>query len=435
ALCVAFAGSSVVLAAGDLWSLYQSAQVNDATFAAAKAAHEADSTAKAQGRAYLLPNAKVTSSFSHTDTDSLYYGDYNSRVYGASIVQPLFDLGRFFTYKQSLASVSMGDAKFEAAKKELIQRVTKAYFEVLVAQDKLFLAEAELATVEGELAQAQRLYSHGEGTITDVHNLEARKSLVEADVVSARNELAQKKTNLAYITGIFVDEVLPLREDIPLEVPQPADVKEWIELAKQKSPYIMYQASSADYQKQEWNKQRSQFLPTANLVLSKTVSNKDLITYGRVSEIRVDTAAVQLQMPIFEGGYTLAKTKESFFRYRQAVEQLRATESDIANRITNAYMNIVNGVSRIKALREAVKAQEISVESTRKGYEAGIRTITDILNAQKDYYSARQKLAEARSLYVVNIVDLKAYSGLLSDSDLMLINSWLQGSSSIVSMR
>lgn len=238
-LCFAFISPSFVLAGGDLWNLYQSAQLNDATFAAAKAAHEADSTAKAQGRAYLLPNAKFTSSFSHTDTDSLYYGDYNSRVYGATIAQPLFDLGRFFTYKQSLASVSMGDARFEAAKKELIQRVTKAYFDVLIAQDKLFLAQAELATVEGELAQAQRLYAHGEGTITDVHNLEARKSLVEADIVSARNELAQKKSDLAYITGTFIDEVVPLREDIPLEMPQPTDLKEWIELAKKKSPYII----------------------------------------------------------------------------------------------------------------------------------------------------------------------------------------------------
>lgn len=92
-------------------------------------------------------------------------------------------------------------------------------------------------------------------------------------------------------------------------------------------------------------------------------------------------------------------------------------------------MNVVNGISKIKALREAVRAQEISVESNKKGYEAGIRTITDILNAQKDYYTAKRNLAEARALYVVNIVDLKAYSGLLSDSDVMLINRWLEGAS------
>lgn len=414
--------------AEELLNLYRSAKLYDATFAAAKAAYEADSTARAQGRAYLLPSAKITSSFSHTDTDSLYYGDYNSRVYGASIIQPLFDLGRFFAYKQEVTKASMGEARFEAAKKELIQRVSKAYFDLLIAQDRLFFAQAELATVEGELAQAQRLYAHGEGTITDIHNLEARKSLVEADIVSARNELLQKRSDLSYITGKSVEEVLPLREDIPLEIPQPNDVKEWIELAKEKSPYIILQARSSDYYKQEWNKQRAQFLPTANIVLSKTISNKDLITYGRVSEIRVDSASVQLQLPIFEGGYTMAKSRESFFRYRQAVEQLRATESEIAHRITNAYMNIVNGISKIRALDQAVRAQEISVESTKKGYEAGIRTISDILNAQKDYYAAKKQLSEARCLYVVSIIDLKAYSGLLSENDLALINSWLKKS-------
>ncbi|MCX7823070.1 MAG: TolC family outer membrane protein [Syntrophobacterales bacterium] len=417
---------SQILAKEDLLSLYRSAQLYDATFAAAKAAHEADSTAKAQGRSYLLPQAKITSSFSHTDTDSPYYGDYNSKIYGISLVQSIFDLSRFFAYKQSLTSVAIGDAKFEAAKKELMQRVAKAYFDVLIAQEKLFLAIAELTTVEGELSQVQRLYAHGEGTITDIHNLEARKSLVEADIVSARNELAQKKSDLSYITGIPVEEILPLRENIPLEIPQPNDLKEWIGLAKEKSPYIILQTKTSEYHKQEWNKQRAQFLPTANLVLSKTVSERDLITYERASEIRVDTASLQLQLPIFEGGYTMAKTKESFFRYQQALEQLRATESEIAHRITNAYMNIVNGVSKIQALRHAVKAQEISIESTKKGYEAGIRTIADILNAQRDYYSVKRNLAEARCLYVINIIDLKAYSGLLSDGDIAFINSWLE---------
>jgi outer membrane protein len=59
------------------------------------------------------------------------------------------------------------------------------------------------------------------------------------------------------------------------------------------------------------------------------------------------------------------------------------------------------------------------------GYEVGIRTSVDVLNAQQQYFSANRDLLQARYNYLVNIIRLKTASGIVSEADLQDIDQQL----------
>ena len=61
----------------------------------------------------------------------------------------------------------------------------------------------------------------------------------------------------------------------------------------------------------------------------------------------------------------------------------------------------------------------------RVGYDVGVRTSIDVLNAQQQLFSAKRDLLQARYGYLVNIIRLKAASGVIVETDLADINQQL----------
>jgi protease secretion system outer membrane protein len=65
-----------------------------------------------------------------------------------------------------------------------------------------------------------------------------------------------------------------------------------------------------------------------------------------------------------------------------------------------------------------VKSNEIAVIGTKKGYEAGIRTNVEVLNAQEKLFAAKRELARERYQYLFHRLQLKQAAGLLTDADI-----------------
>ena len=63
--------------------------------------------------------------------------------------------------------------------------------------------------------------------------------------------------------------------------------------------------------------------------------------------------------------------------------------------------------------------------STRRSYQVGSRTLVDVLNAEQQLQSTLRDLAEARYLYLVSRVRLRALTGSDIDASIQEINSWL----------
>ena len=87
---------------------------------------------------------------------------------------------------------------------------------------------------------------------------------------------------------------------------------------------------------------------------------------------------------------------------------------------------MTSGVTRIEALRLAVIASESALEAKTEGFEAGINTNLDVLDAQRDLFRAKRDLLDASYTYILNLLRLKRAAGIASKDDLAHINRWLR---------
>jgi len=92
----------------------------------------------------------------------------------------------------------------------------------------------------------------------------------------------------------------------------------------------------------------------------------------------------------------------------------------------NAYLGVLAGISRVKALKQAVVSQQSALDATQAGFEVGTRTTVDVLNARTLLYGSQRNYAQSRYDYILNTLRLKLAAGTLSTVDLTSVNNWLR---------
>ena len=139
---MALLSMSALAQAADLAQIYQQAQQQDPVFAAAKAARAVGQEKPVQGRALLLPTVGLTGQTQRATTETDVAGSNSDRTirsnaWSVSVSQPLFRLQNLAQARQGEQQGQLSEAQFNSAQQDLILRVAQAYFDVLLAQDKL----------------------------------------------------------------------------------------------------------------------------------------------------------------------------------------------------------------------------------------------------------------------------------------------------------
>jgi outer membrane protein len=428
-LLAAFAAPLVQ--AADLDEIYREAQSRDAAFASARAAYKASQEKLPQGRALLLPSINLTANTNYNDVDSHIHGGastnptYSSHGYAVSLSQPVYRKQNQVQYEEAKLQVAQAASQLNIAQQDLILRVAQAYFDELLAQDSVAFAAAQKTAIAEQLAQAKRNFEVGTTTITDTHEAQAKYDLVTAQEIAALNDLEVKKHALQKIIGKIPGKLNGLGEKMPLQLPEPNDMDKWVATSEQQNLQLQIQRSALELAQQEVERNRGARHPTLDLVASYTDSNQGNSTQGYGSDSQTKVIGLQLAMPLYQGGALSSKISEALANKEKAVQDLEESQRQIALQTRQTFLGVTSGVAQVKALEQALVSSQSSLDSTKLGFEVGVRTSVDVLNAQQQLFSAKRDLAQARYNYILSQLKLRAAAGTLSDGDVTQVNGWL----------
>jgi outer membrane protein len=166
-------------------------------------------------------------------------------------------------------------------------------------------------------------------------------------------------------------------------------------------------------------------LPTLDAVAGYNNNYANGSANGFGSDLKNATIGLQLQIPIYQGGFVSSKVREAVANKQKAQDDLEASKRQADLDTRSAYLNLASSVAQIKAYEQALNSSQSQLDSTNLGYEVGVRTSVDVLNAQQQYFSAKRDLLQSRYTYLVNILSLKSAVGLLSEADLEGVNQQL----------
>ena len=425
-LSIALLAAAWETGAANLSEIYQMARKQDAQYASAQAAYQAGLEVLPQGRAGLLPSLNLSANLRHINSDTdAGSRDYSSRGAALALTQPLFRKQNLTQYDQAKLQAQAVEAQWKAAEQDLILRVAKAYFDVLLAQDNVATAEAQKAAIGEQLALAKKSFEVGAATIVDTHEAQARYDATEAELIAARNTLEVARRALERLIMSEAPALARLSESARISLPEPADMAAWGKQAREGSLAVAIQQAQAEIARREIDKQRSGYLPTLDLAASYSDTRNGSV--GGVSGIDSQSATIGLELGwnLFQGGVTDSLVRQAVANKERALFDLENAMRQAELDSRQAYLGVVSGEARVRALGQAVVSNEAQLRSTKLGREVGVRTAVDVLNAQQSLFSARRDLAAARYQALQSGLQLKAVVGGLGEADLKAIDALL----------
>ncbi len=433
--------------ATDLVEIYQRALQNDPVVREADANRLAAREARPQALSALLPQINLFGDLTKNTTDGTTAFitntgavaridsklDSDATSYSAQLDQSLFRWEDWATFKQSGKRVAQAEADYLAAQQDLVTRVAQRYFGVLAAQNDLQAQQSALEAISRQLEQANKRFEVGLIAITDVQEAKAAYDASLAAVIAAKRALANSEEQLREVTGdaVTASSLNGPSDTLPLQNPEPGNAERWIAFAMDQNPRLVSSRLQAEIARDDISIARGGHLPSLSLRATHTETDTDADRTTPIGKFPVggdasiDEISLRVTVPIYAGGRTSSRVRETVYLHRAAKERLERTVRETERSTRDAFLGVVSEISRVKALQQSLESSRTALQATEAGYEVGTRTTVDVLDARRALVQAETDYARSRYDYLLNLIQLKQAAGNLKADDIQQINGWL----------
>jgi outer membrane protein len=430
AVLVAAAPAAATAQALDLAGAYRLAAENDPAFLAAGAERDAALESVAIAQAGLRPSVSFGGSATLESDDvnepaGAKSDTYSNLSLSLDATQPLYRLDRTIRLGRAKTREEKAKADYAVRNQELIERVVERYFGVLEAGDDYRFAQTNREAIGQQHRQAQQRFEVGLIAITDVEEAKSRFDLASAREIEAKNGLDNAREAMRETIGEYPKVLASLGADIPLAVPDPADIDAWTETALERSLPVRSASLAVAIAKEDIRLASAGAQPTVDVVTRAAATDKNRKPPGG-SEAISASVGLRLHWPLYTGGRVSAETREARAQHRVSMHIRERARRDAVRQTRQAYLGVESAIARVGALRQAVISSQSALDAVDAGFQVGTRTSVDVLDAQRDLFQARNDLAAARYDYIRNALKLRLAAGTLVPSDLDTINEWLE---------
>lgn len=373
------------------------------------------------------PNIALTAGYNDTnsniDTDSTYGriggGDTTTKSMAAKISQPVFNgFSTVNSVKSADSYVRAEQNNLYNVEQSVFLGASTAYLDVLRDEAIVELQKNNEKLLKKRLDETTQRFNVGEVTRTDVSQARARYSQAKSDRIAAEGNYEASKSTYLKVIG---SQPGKLEEPVQMKDFLPATYDDALNVAMANSYYIQQTRHLFDSKNYEVDANTGALLPQVTLdgAVSKVKTENDNALTGDSTADNVEWG-VNMTIPLYNSGETRAKIRQSKYQKWQAQEQVLEAERSVKSTVSSAWEYMKANESKISAIRDQVKANEIALDGVQKEEALGNRTILDVLDAYQELLNSNVNEVTARRDYYVSGMNLLLAMGKLTAEDLKL---------------
>ena len=397
---------------------------NNPTLEAARLSAASADEGAAQARAGYLPNLELMASAGLGESqvqrpDGLggtvtANEDLDPRTASIVATQALYTGGfRGAQSRAARAGVERSRENLRAVEQEVLLAAISGYVDVLRDQEFVRIRGSGVALLERQLEEAHARFEVGDVTLTDVSQAEARLAGSRAGLSEAEASLEAARARYLQIIG----EAPGALEPPPPPPPLPPTLGEAAEQALELNPALRDATANERLAAAQVGVERSALLPHVSAV-ARWDEAEDSVGPDIASEGA--SAGVQLSMPLFEGGFSRSRVRQSRIEQRRAASLTEQTRRAVLSRLSAAWNTHLSAQRVVFSSAEQARANRLAFEGVQEERSVGLRTSLDVLNAQQELLNAELAAARAqRDAYVAFHAVLQAM-GLLDAAALRI---------------
>lgn len=403
----------------DLYGAWQQAFAYDPNYRAAISEFGASQAQKNISRAGIFP--QISAVYSDRRVSGWrerpgYLGvinrtdlSYDSTNLNAQLRQPLLNYPRWAEYKRGVAVAAHGVARLDIAQQRNSLQVAQNYFNVILAYVDHEEQARRVAFLQQRVTAFEQLLQKNEGTRVELTDTQARLATVSAEQLQAADTLRNAARELQAQVGFkpqAIKSIDTLNPPQPLSTPLAVLQAQ----ARENNREIKAANQQVNIAKARLENARSQYFPALDLVATAgRGDSEDITTLSQ--RTNTFTIGLQLQIPIFTGGYTSAISTQARYGVQQAEHLYQNSLNGVDTQVAKLYHQYQSGIEQVAAQYKAYQSSQLSLESVMISFEAGAASNLDVLEAQDQLSETRYQYYQIQLELVQSQLELAVMLG------------------------
>ena len=342
------------------------------------------------------------------------FGTKFNANYGANFSQLLFDGQVFIALQARSTSLEMQRKNAALTEENIKANIYKIYYQLSASKTQLNILDANIERLNKLAHDAEVMYKNGFAEKLDVDKVNVQLNNLQTEKLKANNAVAIGYMGLKMLMGMPVKDSLVLTETIN-EKDLTGDV-----LVENEFQYALrkdFQYLTTLKKLSEYNVKRYQLsnLPTISLsgAYTKNAQRQKFDFFEGGNWFTTSFFNLNVSLPIFNGGATMAKIRRTKIELQQVANQMDAMKNNIDNEITQAKLNYISSVATVQFQKKNMQLAETVYAQTRKKFETGTGSNTEISASQADLVSAQNNYMNALYSALIAKVDFLKATGKL----------------------
>ena len=329
----------------------------------------------------------------------------------------LFDFGkRAAKVDAATAQKLAAGANFIQTNQDVAFQVATAYYNLVTAQERLQAAQETLKTAQTTQDAAEVQLANGRSTMPDVLNARAETAQAVFDLESAEGDEMVARLILSEAIGVEPTPhiVIDAQEKDPLPQSLTLTIEDLIDRAIASRPDLAAQAAAIRAAGDEIRSARADYLPRIGVSASAAqTSIWPTSDSGRLGNASQPTwsAALGIQWRIFDGGARKHALRQAESKQREEQDKLTELRDRATRDVWSAYIGFRTAVQKEHAAVALLTSATTSYDASLEAYKYGVRTLVDVVTAQRQLAQARLSSVAARSGLFLGAVDLEFVTG------------------------
>lgn len=337
---------------------------------------------------------------------------WNSTV-GVSLQQLLFDGQVFIGLQARKASIDFQEAAAKVTEENIKTNIYKVYYQLVVSKTQIELLDANIKRLQKLDYDVKALYKNGFAERIDIDKIEVQLNNLSTEKIKAMNSIAMGYIGLKTLIGMPAADTLVLTDTLDYNQIKDDVTKQEYNYQDRKD----FQYLSTAKQLNNYNVKRYELskLPTVALgaSYSKLAQRNQFNFFGKGDWFTASSIGLNISVPIFSGFAKDARIKKAKIELEQTSNQLENLKLNIDQSVEQARLKYKTAIATLDFQKNNMTLAEKVYQQTKKKYEAGTGSNTEINAADVDLKAAQTNYIAALYDAIIARVDYLTATGKL----------------------
>jgi outer membrane protein TolC len=333
---------------------------------------------------------------------------------GVSLSQILFDGQVFVGLQARKTLIEFSEKQAEITEETIRANIAKIYYQLVAGKIQIGLIDANIALLEQLQHDTKVMYENGFAEQLDMDKISVQLANLHTEKESALTQIQNGFLGLKVLMGMPVKDALTLTDEITDD-----KIKEGI-LDTGGFDYTQrrdFQYADLGIKLGEYDLKRYRLakLPTLSLngYYNKSAQRNKFDFFGKGEWFDISAITVQLQIPIFTGFSANARIAQANLALQKSINQREALKISIDSEIETARNTLTTAIKTLDYQKKNMSLAQTVFDQTKKKFEIGTGSNTEITQAQTDLKAAQTNYLTALYNAIIAKIDYTKATGKL----------------------